>query len=131
MSSTIQRNTPQSQAILKCYQDAGRPLAPIDAHTRLSATHPRLGIATVYRAVRRFELAGLLERVEVDGVAHYEHPKPMAHPHFVCENCRQSFCLPPNPDMLRTVTPPGFSVKSHDLLVRGHCPRCQESTPCA
>ncbi|MCX7864226.1 MAG: transcriptional repressor [Novosphingobium sp.] len=48
-------------------------------HQRASAIDPRISIATVYRTVRLFEEAGILDRHDFgDGRARYE-PAPEAH----------------------------------------------------
>jgi Fur family ferric uptake transcriptional regulator len=48
-------------------------------HTRAAAVDPRISIATVYRTVRLFEEAGILDRHDFgDGRSRYE-PVPEAH----------------------------------------------------
>ena len=53
-------------------------------HARAHALDPRISIATVYRAVRLFEEAGLLERHEFgDGRARYEPASETHHDHLI------------------------------------------------
>lgn len=53
-------------------------------HARASAIDPRISIATVYRTVRLFEEAGLLERYEFgDGRARYEDAEREHHDHLI------------------------------------------------
>jgi len=53
-------------------------------HARAVALDPRISIATVYRTVKLFEEAGLLERLEFgDGRARYEDAERDHHDHLI------------------------------------------------
>jgi Fur family ferric uptake transcriptional regulator len=53
-------------------------------HTRAAAVDPRISIATVYRTVRLFEEAGILERHEFgDGRSRYEAASDDHHDHLI------------------------------------------------
>ena len=53
-------------------------------HTRASAEDPRISIATVYRTVRLFEEAGILDRHDFgDGRARYEAAPEAHHDHLI------------------------------------------------
>jgi Fur family transcriptional regulator, ferric uptake regulator len=53
-------------------------------HARASAIDPKISIATVYRTVRLFEEAGILERHEFgDGRARYEAVSDEHHDHLI------------------------------------------------
>jgi len=53
-------------------------------HTRASAIDPNISIATVYRTVRLFEEAGILERHEFgDGRSRYEAASESHHDHLI------------------------------------------------
>ena len=53
-------------------------------HERASAVDPRISIATVYRTVRLFEEAGILERHEFgDGRSRYEAASDEHHDHLI------------------------------------------------
>ena len=53
-------------------------------HARAHALDPKISIATVYRTVRLFEEAGLLERHEFgDGRARYEPASETHHDHLI------------------------------------------------
>ncbi len=53
-------------------------------HERASAVDPRISIATVYRTVRLFEEAGILERHEFgDGRSRYEAASEEHHDHLI------------------------------------------------
>ena len=53
-------------------------------HTRAAAVDPKISIATVYRTVRLFEEAGILERHEFgDGRSRYEAASDEHHDHLI------------------------------------------------
>ncbi|MDQ3077248.1 MAG: transcriptional repressor [Pseudomonadota bacterium] len=53
-------------------------------HERAAAVDPRISIATVYRTVRLFEEAGILERHEFgDGRSRYEAASDAHHDHLI------------------------------------------------
>jgi Fur family ferric uptake transcriptional regulator len=55
-----------------------------ELHARAVAADPRISIATVYRTVKLFEEAGLLDRVEFgDGRARYEDAERDHHDHLI------------------------------------------------
>jgi Fur family ferric uptake transcriptional regulator len=58
-----------------------------ELYTRASAIDPRISIATVYRTVKLFEEAGILERLEFgDGRARYEDAERDHHDHMIDMN---------------------------------------------
>lgn len=58
-----------------------------ELYTRASAVDPRISIATVYRTVKLFEEAGILERLEFgDGRARYEDAERDHHDHLIDMN---------------------------------------------
>ena len=58
-----------------------------ELYTRASAIDPRISIATVYRTVKLFEEAGILDRLEFgDGRARYEDAERDHHDHLIDMN---------------------------------------------
>ncbi|MDG1282675.1 MAG: Fur family transcriptional regulator [Pseudorhodobacter sp.] len=58
-----------------------------ELYARASAVDPRISIATVYRSVKLFEEAGILERLEFgDGRARYEDAERDHHDHLIDVN---------------------------------------------
>lgn len=53
-------------------------------HARAVAIDPKISLATVYRTVKLFESAGILDRVEFgDGRARYENAERAHHDHLI------------------------------------------------
>jgi Fur family ferric uptake transcriptional regulator len=58
-----------------------------ELYTRAAAIDPRISIATVYRTVKLFEEAGILDRLEFgDGRARYEDAERDHHDHMIDMN---------------------------------------------
>jgi len=121
----MQRKTRQRDAILGALRQAGRPLSPQEILNQAKASVPRLGIATVYRAVRDLidegeaigvELPGESLRFELSGNGH--------HHHFQCRDCGRVFEVLGCPAGLSKLTPKGFRLDAHEVVLYGACSYC-------
>jgi Fur family ferric uptake transcriptional regulator len=92
---------------------------------------PSVGRASVYRTLEQLEQLGLLHRVDVGGesVAFERNDPGEHHHHMVCVRCGRLVPFEDS-DLERAIHRVGegaeFEVVSHDVLLRGVCPRCQE-----
>jgi Fur family ferric uptake transcriptional regulator len=90
---------------------------------------PRLGRATVYRAVEMLVNLDLLNRVEfADGTHHYRVCDDGHHHHLTCTQCRRAIevdvCLPA--ELLTAVGyQTDFAIEGHALALFGRCPDCR------
>jgi Fur family ferric uptake transcriptional regulator len=91
---------------------------------------PKVGRASVYRTLEQLEELELVYRVDVGGEsAAYERNDPGEHHHhMVCVRCGRLVPFE-DPSLERAIHRVGevaeFEVTSHDVLLRGVCPRCQ------
>jgi Fur family ferric uptake transcriptional regulator len=77
------RMTEQRRVIARVLSDAHDHPDAEELHRRASAIDPKISIATVYRTVKLFEDAGILERLEFrDSPARYEETKDH-HDHLI------------------------------------------------
>ena len=77
----MERATRQRNAIRSAVESADRPLSPAELYHAARTRLPRIGIATVYRAIRDLVEAGWLRPVEVPGEpARYETRRKAASP---------------------------------------------------
>lgn len=89
-----------------------------------------VGISSAYWVVERLHALGLVRRLDLgDGVARYESSLPDAgdHHHLVCVDCGDvvPFEDPRIERLLqRSCRLKGFSVVSHEVVVRGRCSSC-------
>jgi Fur family ferric uptake transcriptional regulator len=90
-----------------------------------------VGIASIYRALELLHGMGLVQRVEFgEGTARYEPVIPGGehHHHAVCEKCGR---VTPFEDerlerqLERLAGRLKHSMRGHDLIIRGDCPRCR------
>jgi Fur family ferric uptake transcriptional regulator len=123
-----QRNTQQRQAIQRAVEAADRPL---DAQEVLSLARrwlPGLGLATVYRTLKAGAEAGWLTPVELPGGAtRYEPAGKGHHHHFECRSCHRVFDIagcPGEPGQLQQLTPAGFTLEAHEVVLYGLCDQC-------
>jgi Fur family ferric uptake transcriptional regulator len=78
------RMTGQRRVIAKVLSEADDHPDVEEVHRRASARDPRISLSTVYRTVRLFEGAGILERHEFgDGRARYEAASEEHHDHLI------------------------------------------------
>lgn len=78
------RMTEQRRVIAQVLEDADDHPDVEALYARASAVDPNISIATVYRTVKLFEEAGILERHEFgDGRARYENAERDHHDHLI------------------------------------------------
>ena len=90
---------------------------------------PRLGRATVYRAVETLVNLGLLNRVDfADGTHHYRVCDDGHHHHLTCTQCHRvvevDVCLP-NELLAAVGDQTDFAIEGHSLSLFGRCPACR------
>ena len=119
------RDTSQRRAIRYAVESAGRPLSAAEILASARREVPGLGIATVYRAVRRMQEEGTLRQVDLPGDApRYEASGKEHHHHFHCRSCSRVYEVEACPGEFVMQAPPGFSVEDHELILYGRCPTC-------
>lgn len=120
-----ERSTRQRQAIEAALARAERPLTPEELLAVARADVPRIGIATVYRALRDLRLSGAVLAVEVPGhPTCYEAAHRGHHHHFHCRACRRVFEVDACAHGIEAMAPTGFAVEEHEIVLRGLCAAC-------
>ena len=121
----MQRETRQRRTIRRILEEAGHPLSPKEVLDAAQRTVKGLGIATVYRNLRTLQDDGWIAVVEVPGDSlRYEVAGKDHHHHFLCRDCDKLFEVDDCPGNVRAVTPEGFELEGHDLLLYGLCRGC-------
>lgn len=122
----MQRNTQQREAIREVLAEAGRPLSPHEVLDRGRGRVPRLGIATVYRTLKSLVDEGWLRTVDLPGApSRYELSGKSHHHHFHCRRCDRLYEVEDCPGRIAGMTPRGFTLEAHDLILYGLCNECQ------
>lgn len=78
------RMTEQRRVIARVLEDVDDHPDVEELYARTSAVDPRISLATVYRTVKLFEEAGILDKLEFgDGRARYEDAERDHHDHLI------------------------------------------------
>jgi Fur family transcriptional regulator, ferric uptake regulator len=101
-----------------------------EIHDLVRKRRPRVGIASVYRALETLTELGLVHRLELgSGGAHYEPAEPSGdhHHHLVCGDCGKVEAF--SDDRLEHVIgnvskTAAFRIDEHDVVLRGQCESC-------
>jgi Fur family ferric uptake transcriptional regulator len=124
-SQRSERDTQQRRAIRSAIEKADRPLSPREVLDQAEASSPGLGIATVYRTLKSGVEGGWLQAVELPGEApRYETTGKQHHHHFHCRSCDRVYEIEGCSDDLRNLTPPGFALEAHEIVLYGRCAAC-------
>jgi len=122
-----ERDTQQRRAIRSAIELADRPLSPREVLDQAQAQSPGLGIATVYRTLKSGVEGGWLQPVELPGEPpRYEPTGKRHHHHFHCRRCDRVYEIEGCPDDLRNLTPPGFALEAHEIVLYGRCAGCSQ-----
>ena len=111
--------------------DTGADFTIDDLWQGLRQSEPRIGRATVFRAVEKLVNMGLLNRVEfADGTHHYRVCGDSHHHHLTCTCCHRvvdvDICLPTEQfDTIARQT--DFSIEGHSITLFGRCGNCQRT----
>lgn len=117
------RLTDQRRTIARVIEQADDHPDVEELHARATAIDPHISIATVYRTVKLFEEAGLLDKLEFgDGRARYEDAEREHHDHLIDINTGEviEFVDPEIEELQdRIATRLGYRLKGHRLELYG------------
>ncbi len=125
------RLTAQRVVVAEALARERRAVSAQELHRRLHARHPRLGLATVYRALEAQVESGMATRLERPGHEHaYVACDPEHHHHLVCVRCERVEDLSEDVlgSMLRAVqSRHAFLVDHARLDLYGLCATCRRA----
>lgn len=117
------RLTEQRRTIARVIEEASDHPDVEELYARSTAIDPRISIATVYRTVKLFEEAGILDRLEFgDGRARYEDAERDHHDHLIDMNSGEviEFCDPEIEALKEAIARRlGYRLKGHRLELYG------------
>jgi len=127
--SPMERNTRQRDAIRQVFVEMPRPLGPNEVLEAGRAHVSKLGIATVYRTINTLVDEGWLVPVELPGEPPRDELAGAAHHHhFQCRHCARVFEIYGCPGDFSELTPAGFQLESHEVVLYGRCALCNEDS---
>lgn len=117
------RMTGQRRIIARVLQESDDHPDVEELYARASALDAGISIATVYRTVKLFEEAGILERLEFgDGRARYEDADREHHDHLIDMNSGEviEFCDPEIEELQEKIARKlGYELRGHKLELYG------------
>ena len=124
----MKRQTAQREAIRQAFRNTPHPMGPREVLEAAHERAPTLGMATVYRTLKKLCETGWLARVELPGrPPRYELAEKDHHHHFLCRNCDRVYEVEGCLGDVDSVAPEGCTVEAHDLLLYGECSACRGS----
>lgn len=121
----MERDTRQRRAIRHVIEESGRPLSPHEVLKVAQVHAPSLGLATVYRTLKSLVEEGWLMPVELPGESpRYEPSSKAHHHHFHCRTCDQVYEIDGCPQNAQPLTPAGFLLEGHYMVLYGLCSTC-------
>ena len=124
-NAIVRRNTDQRQSVLRSLQQTGRPLSARELHSTARKSCPGIGIATIYRTVKSLLTEGDVSLVELPGEPpRYEFAGKRHHHHFSCRECGKVYEIEGCRGNFKSLTPPGFRLQAHDMILTGTCASC-------
>jgi Fur family ferric uptake transcriptional regulator len=125
MPGATERQTRQRQAIHDTIAEAGAPLSPKEILEQAKARVGGLGLATVYRTLKKLVDSGVITPVEIPGDSpRFELTGKGHHHHFFCRHCERVFEVEGCPGDFSRFAPPGFTLDGHELVLFGRCDAC-------
>jgi len=127
------RITPARVAVLEVLMEQNGPISHQQIENILEQQESHIDRVTIYRTLHTLTECGILHKImgmdrsysyafKMDEVHKDQHGTE--HPHFVCERCSHTFCLPEVEVPSSINTPSGFELKHTEVKLFGYCPEC-------
>jgi Fur family ferric uptake transcriptional regulator len=120
-----QRRTRQKDAVLEVLGRAEAPLAPPEILSQARKIVPTIGLATVYRILKRLLDDGTVTVVQLPGEPPLYELAGKGHHHFFrCRQCGSMYEVGGCNELLRRLVPRGFRLEEHEVYLLGKCASC-------
>lgn len=124
----MQRWTSQLSSILEIMYEAEHFLSAEQIYDILKQKHSNIGIATVYRNLKKMAGQGLISEVGWKGVRYYTR-HPFSNAFFVCEKCNKMLRVDiPIADQDYLSNEIGMQVSRWKMRFEGICEECKRCT---
>ena len=121
------RKTKTVESLINFFKKSEHPVSILDLIEKFDTTMDK---STIYRILERLEDSNIIHSfVDSDGMKRYANFKDEGsaindegtHPHFVCNDCGISSCLPVK---ISIPTFPDYIIESAEHLLKGRCKNC-------
>ncbi|MBI5883197.1 MAG: transcriptional repressor [Elusimicrobia bacterium] len=124
------KKSKRRDAILSAFLAMETHVTAEELHRVLSAEHPGIGLATVYRNLKLLASCGLAKQVSLGGkAARFEHAfRHRHHDHLVCSRCGKVVEFLDSEIERRQesiASRHDFTLESHTLEIHGLCGSCR------
>lgn len=123
------------QAVLDALQSTDQHPTAIELYDMVRQHYPRIGRATVYRALQRLEASGLALSVGRDTRGRHYDAHTARHDHAICSQCGQLFDLTSPGRHLpqqalehfyHAAETVGFEPETWEIRIYGRCANCRK-----
>lgn len=123
------KNTQQRKAIISVFEKQKRPLNANELHVEAMKQVKRIGIATIYRAIKSLKDEKVIVAANIPGEApYYELSNLKHHHHFKCNSCGVVLdveeCLIDESKLKKSASKNGLKIKEHSITLFGECDAC-------
>jgi Fe2+ or Zn2+ uptake regulation protein len=128
------RFTPQRRRVFDVLLEERDHPTATEVFQRAKVGMPSISLATVYNCLETLVDCGLVRQVHIDREPTRYCANLHEHGHFICSDCGSVTDVElrshasPNPERSWWKLPPGYTVTSVEVTLRGHCPHCQNSS---
>jgi len=124
----MQRWTSQQSSILEIIYETEHFLSAEQVHQNLMRKDANIGIATVYRNLRKLAGQGLISEVSWKDVKYYTK-HPFSNALFVCEKCEKMLRVDIHiTDQTYLSNEVGMPVNKWRMIFEGICKECEQCT---
>ena len=121
------RKTKTVESLINFFKKSEHPVSILDLIEKFDTTMDK---STIYRILERLEGSNMIHSfIDSDGAKRYAQLKDEGssigkqekHPHFVCNDCGNSSCLPVK---ISIPSVPDYIIESAEHLLKGICKNC-------
>ncbi len=127
----IKRHTIQRSLVFEAVNKLQCHATADEIYEAIVKEHPNVSRATVYRNLNLLSETGDIRKIEIPGGAERFDHQCHDHCHVKCEKCGRVFDVDMEymTDLEKSIKDDhGFAFTGYDILFRGICPDCQQSS---
>tara|TARA_A100001015_G_C14943252_1_gene693480 strand:+ start:999 stop:1394 length:396 start_codon:yes stop_codon:yes gene_type:complete len=127
----MERKTLISSTIIKFIKKSNTPVSFHDIKDELLTKNLNPNKSTIYRIIDKLLIKKEISQItSKTGTNYYENNNNHHHHHFICNTCKNAFCLKSchihslNINLNNLLPNSEFQIESHDFNLYGKCDKC-------